>query len=351
MKNVNTPYDDTFRTLQYDCPELIIPMVNEIFHEDYNGDEEITFAPNELYFQISDGEMEERITDSTFTITKQRNGIRQKRRYHMECQSRPDGSIALRIVEYDMLVAARNGEKTPEGVVVRFPESAVLYLRHTKNTPDKLTIRLETPGGNVSYEVPVVKVQNYGIEKIFEKRLLFLIPFYIFGYEHEFEKIMDHEEKLQKLKEEYAMIRRRLDELCEVGEIDTYIKQTIVTMTGTVVSNLARKYEKIAKGVKDNMGGNVLEYEAKDILRQGRAEGRQIGDLERLFQSVEQVMKNLSVELAEACRILGITPEEYEKAKAEILIAMLESGMSVEEISEIVKKPINEVKRLIEEFG
>lgn len=82
--------------------------------------------------------------------------------------------------------------------------------------------------------------------------------------------------------------------------------------------------KKIVKGVKDNMGGNVLEYEAKDILRQGRAEGRlegraegrEAGHLETLFQSVEQVMKNLSVELAEACRILGITPEEYEKAKA-----------------------------------
>ena len=41
LKNVNTPYDDTFRTLQYDCPELIIPMINEIFHEDYVGDEKI----------------------------------------------------------------------------------------------------------------------------------------------------------------------------------------------------------------------------------------------------------------------------------------------------------------------
>lgn len=33
----------------------------------------------------------------------------------MECQSSLDGSMALRIVEYDALVAIRNGKKTKEG--------------------------------------------------------------------------------------------------------------------------------------------------------------------------------------------------------------------------------------------
>ena len=41
---VNTPYDDVFRTLLNDCSSLIIPIVNEIFHESYSGDE-ITSAP------------------------------------------------------------------------------------------------------------------------------------------------------------------------------------------------------------------------------------------------------------------------------------------------------------------
>ena len=30
-KNVNTPYDDVFRTLLNDCPDLIIPVLNEAF--------------------------------------------------------------------------------------------------------------------------------------------------------------------------------------------------------------------------------------------------------------------------------------------------------------------------------
>ena len=46
---VNTPYDDVFRTLLNDCSSLIIPLVNEIFHESYSGDEAVEFYPNEHF--------------------------------------------------------------------------------------------------------------------------------------------------------------------------------------------------------------------------------------------------------------------------------------------------------------
>ena len=42
----NTPYDDVFRTLLNDCSNLIVPVVNEIFHENYIGSEEVVFYPN-----------------------------------------------------------------------------------------------------------------------------------------------------------------------------------------------------------------------------------------------------------------------------------------------------------------
>ncbi len=37
-----------------------------------------------------------------------------------------------------------------------------------------------TPGGTVQYDVPIMKVQTYSLDDIFEKGLLMLIPFYIF---------------------------------------------------------------------------------------------------------------------------------------------------------------------------
>lgn len=49
MRISNTPYDDVFRTLLNDCSALIIPVINEVFGENYAGDEEIVFAPNEHF--------------------------------------------------------------------------------------------------------------------------------------------------------------------------------------------------------------------------------------------------------------------------------------------------------------
>jgi len=46
---VNTPYDDVFRTLLNDCSSLIIPIVNEIFHESYSGDEAVEKLKGEKF--------------------------------------------------------------------------------------------------------------------------------------------------------------------------------------------------------------------------------------------------------------------------------------------------------------
>ena len=40
-----------------------------------------------------------------------------------------------------------------------------------------MTVTIKTPGGGISYKVPVIKMQKYSLEEIFEKNLLFLIPF------------------------------------------------------------------------------------------------------------------------------------------------------------------------------
>ena len=288
MQNISTPYDDVYRTLLNDCPTLIIPVVNEIFKENYKGNERVELSQNELFFQQADGTEAERITDSSFVITTERN---EQKRYHIECQSTPDGSMVIRMFEYDALIAVRNGEQTKEGFVVRFPKSAVLYLRHTKTTPNKLTIRLETPGGILSYDVPVLKVKMYGIEELFQKQLFFLIPFYIFSYEKQFESIVNNSEKLNSLLKEYSTIRKRLDSLCEKGLMNEYTKQTIVAMTENVVNSLARKYEEIREGVKNCMGGKILEYEAKDILNKGKKEGFLIGHTEGRTEGIEEKTK------------------------------------------------------------
>ena len=107
-------------------------------------------------------------------------------RYHLECQSTTDGTMMYRVFEYDSQIALQESTITEEKLTVRFPNTAILYLRHNKNTPQKMQVEIRVPGASCSYYVPVMKVQNYSVETIFEKKLFFLIPFHLFTYEKDF---------------------------------------------------------------------------------------------------------------------------------------------------------------------
>ena len=238
----NTPYDDVFRTLLNDCPKLVLPVVNEVFHEHYTGNEVIVFSPNEHFLNRQDGEELERITDTCFVV--QATAAKQ---YHLECQSTPDNSMLVRMFEYGAQIAL-DGSGIKEGVLeVEFPHAAVLFLRHNGATPDMMHIKIITPGGALGYQIPVLKLQEYTLEE------LFLLPFYIFVHESRFEQYMQGSQGLERLWEEYAYIRSRLEELCRQGKIDEYTKCTLIDMSNKVVENLAANYDKVREGVKEIM--------------------------------------------------------------------------------------------------
>lgn len=267
-KIINTPYDDVFRTLLNDCSALIIPVINEIFGSHYSGDEEIIFAPNEHFLNQQDGVEEKRITDSSFVIAG-----KEKRRFLCECQSTADSSMLVRIFEYATQVALDQGEIVKNTLKVEIPHLALLFLRSKASTPDKMEIEMKTPGGTVCFDVPVMKCQKYTIEDIFDKKLLFLLPFYIFSHERRFEEYDKDEDKLEILKAEYMEIVKRLDYQLLEGSISVYMKKTILEMSGKLLEHIAQKYDNVREGVKSVMGGRVLEYEAKTILNEGMQEG------------------------------------------------------------------------------
>ena len=331
-KNLSsTPYDDVFRTLLTDCSSLIIPVINEAFGEHYSEDEAVEPEPNEHFLNRQDGEQEERVTDSCFRILK--------KTYHVECQSTLDNTMIVRMFEYDTQIALTHHQLEDQVLTVRFPESAVMYLRHSSKTADEMRIRILTRGGEVSYGIPVMKVQNYSLDEIFEKRLLFLLPFYLFRYEKQFREMDSSEQKLEPLKNDYERIRQHLIGLEEAGQLTSYSKVLIVDMIYKVMENLAVRYPTVQKGVKAVMGGKVLDHEAKRIKQsgveegrkegriegrkegrmegriEGRAEGRAEGSLDTLVTSMRNLMKNLSVSADEAMKLLGVAESMKPKLK------------------------------------
>ncbi len=299
-------YDGAFRTILNDCRKLIIPVINEIFDENYTGNEEIQFFPNEHFLDQQDGADKERITDTNLRIIG-----KETKKYHIECESSlPDGKITVRLFEYDAQIALDEGMVTKETLTVTFPNTAVLYLRTYQKTPDKMKYVIVTPGGTVQYDVPIMKVQTYSLDDIFEKNLLMLLPFYIFSHEKNFDIYNTDEQKLEELKGEYQVILDRLQKLEQQEAIGAFDKRTIIELSGDVIKEIAQKYENVRKGVGDMMSGALIETEARNILQQG------------IQQGISEAKEKMAVKLLKRGKL---TVEEIAE----------DTGLSVEEIEQL----------------
>ncbi|MBR0092853.1 MAG: hypothetical protein IJP92_14265, partial [Lachnospiraceae bacterium] len=85
-------FDNVYRTMATKMPELIIPLINEVFGTNYRSDRKIEQLRNEFYEK--DGKI---ITDSVFRIGD--------KLYHIELQSTEDRTMALRMIQYDFAIA------------------------------------------------------------------------------------------------------------------------------------------------------------------------------------------------------------------------------------------------------
>ena len=170
-----------------------------------------------------------------------------------------------------------------------------------------------TPGGTVQYDVPIMKVQAYSLNDIFEKGLLMLVPFYIFSHEKSFPEYNSNEQKLAELKAEYQEILERLDELEQQEVIGAFDKRTIIELSGDVIKEIAQKYENVQKGVGDMMGGALIETEARTILNQGKTQGisetkkqTALKLLKRGKQTVEEIAEDTELSVTEVEQLAGL---------------------------------------------
>ena len=292
MSNYRTPYDDSFRTLLTDCKRLIVPLVNEMFGENWQETENVELYQNEVF--ITTGADEKRITDSNFTIGN-------SRRYHIECQSSVDGTMTVRIFEYSTQIAITTAESDVSKTVFTMPASGILYLRCNDSTPDSHEIVVNTPGGTVSYKIPIVKIKDYSLDDMLSKKLFFLIPFYFFNYS--LEKMEKDHALIEDMKNTYLKLWDQLESLVQQGKISEFEKSAIKAMCDKVAQSLTNKYDNVKEGVDSVMGGEILDYEAKRIRNESRNES-----------NIEAVYNMLVANVDESV-VQRMYPEQFEAGK------------------------------------
>ena len=80
----STIFDDVFRTIAQKMPQLLIPLINEVFHTSYSEEDHFEQLRNEHYEKFGTV-----VTDSIIRIGSHI--------YHLECQSTRDETMVIRM--------------------------------------------------------------------------------------------------------------------------------------------------------------------------------------------------------------------------------------------------------------
>ena len=315
----NTIFDDVFRTMLEKMPELVIPLINEVFGTNYPADIPIEQQRNE--HQTKSGE---KITDSRLKIAD--------KIYHIECQSTSDTEMVIRMIEYDFAISLESKKIEKGRYRIYFPHSCVLYLRG-KGKSNTIGMDIVMPNGQIiKYDLPAIYVENYTTDVIFQKKLLFLLPFYIMRYEKSREKLEKDPEELRELLQKYEKIAGKLeDSLLGKGREaqHRYLVEVIIRISDYIFANS----EKTRKGVNAAMGGEVLDLKTDKLIDEIRQDVK-----EKVRDEVKEEVRD------------EVKEEVKNEVKMEIVVYMLKKGINtLEEIADSTDLSLEQVKKIKEE--
>ena len=299
----NTIFDDVFRTMLEKMPELVIPLINEVFGTNYPADIPIEQQRNE--HQTKSGE---KITDSRLKIAD--------KIYHIECQSTSDTEMVIRMIEYDFAISLESKKIENGRYRIYFPHSCVLYLRG-KGKSNTIGMDIVMPNGQIiKYDLPAIYVENYTRDAIFQKKLLFLLPFYIMRYEKSREEIEKDPAKLRNLLKEYTAISKKLrEDILEKGKEAQY--RYLIEVIKRIADYIFANSEITRKGVDDVMGGKVLDLKTDKLIKEIRDEYKDELKAEVKTEVVIHMLKRGRSTLEEIAADTDLTLEQVKKIKEE----------------------------------
>ena len=274
QKGINTPYDSAFKSIVKKCPRMALFLINEMFYkagltdEEYDGTERIELLDKELP-SLGFGGLE---LDQRLAVYK-----KTKRIFHLECQSTADGTVILRMIQYDTRSALEEADYTAASIRIKLDDSGVVFLRSTGRTPKVMTVVLEVPQGkSVSYQIPVIKMQDYTLDYLIGNRLFILLPFLFFNYEKQLRNVGKEPALYEEIRNLYDAILARLRELADSEILTAYEASTLYDALKTVFEALG-KTNKAEQEVENIMGGVILEFSADKYYDAGKKEGREEG--------------------------------------------------------------------------
>lgn len=310
-----TPFDTAFKAEVSRLKEFLVPLINEIYGEELDVSVvDVVREANEHYvmslMREEDTGAPERLSDSCLRIGG--------KHYHMECQSTEDGDILIRLVEYNMQIGLENlqMDESRENLIVDLPQSSLLMLRSGRPGSEKITektIIYRHDDLEMRIKVPVLHVQAYSAQEIYEKKLYFLIPFYSVRFEKDMEKLAGIKENRLELKKQCDKIYNELDQwfqrirtAYEAAKITEAEAKRLVDISRSILNHIVRKAPRdAAERLVSTLSGEKFEFSEDREYRQGKADGRAEG-----AQLLARLLKSLTPGSEEYNAALDATDEE-----------------------------------------
>lgn len=270
--------------------------------------------------------------------------------YHFECQIEKDGQMVFRMLEYDIHIGLTHGKEVgehrdglPESAIF-FPKSAVLYLGDERNVPTyEACVIYFQDGTEHIYRIPVLKVQEYSLEKIGERHLDLLVPFLLVRFRRQVVRILEKGERadaaaresLKKDLTEFLLkCREVLNHEREREFLSEEARKDIWEFLWKVCGYLLEKdiglYEEVSAEVEPaiKLSREIME-ELRDNIRELQDSNKELQDSKNaLRQELENVCRGMVTEAVKdgkdreetenmLMRVFSLTKEEAkEKVKA-----------------------------------
>ena len=348
-------YDKIFKRILTLSNVAVVGFINGIFGKKFPPDSKLTYH----WTENIKNSLEKTIADTIITV----NGAE---KFHVEVQISSDSTIALRVFDYGYPDAVKYKKVERDRIVLDFPQSKIIYLEHTSNTPDAVTLELRFgEQGTYEYRVPTMKFLDYSVEDLDKRHMAILLPLCLLQMRREIEKGPTTENAVRLKTLINDGIIKSIEENEKAGNIT---HEDMVVLIGLLEKLYAHLYGNIEKfkeeGVKDMISDKLIldidrvmyerdmaiEKAAKEAEKAAKEAAKTIKEAEKATKEAEKATKEAekAIKKAEqkAAKAEQKAAKSDEKRALEIAKNLLSMGMTIEQAQSATNLPIAKIKRL-----
>jgi len=266
-------YNGAFKELYTYCPQLLIPLINVMFGEEYSLDEPVILIHKDQVYSGKDklgkSYLSEKYPDALLAIGGQY--------YHIECECDRDDDIIIRILKYNQIIAYNN--RISEEVVnnttqIVVPEinSGVFYIKKHQNVKKDNYYFNELGVKNI----PCFIVADYTLEELVAQNLYIAFPFYLIRYESYLRGKLK-ESRLNAILYDEDEIFMGLENAIKLNIISDKDRDKILQCTKVILDHL----------IVDQLDEGMVKSMVLRLCEESEEKGRQEGRMEGLKATVE----------------------------------------------------------------